>query len=111
MKRTGTQGDDLMGLLSSWLIEHELIRPSDWQAAEQELRRTFGGKLYYLRRRAARPADHLNRLAALPPDAKPAQRRAATGLGESRTRELTAVAAMLRLMPAPARTGGDDDGR
>lgn len=80
---------DLIARLRELLIERAGLPPEAWLPIERDLRREFGGRDHYVRRRSK--AEHLQRLAELPPDASVQDRCAATGLSASRAGELWAL--------------------
>ena len=85
--KTTPPGDaDLIGRLREWIIERAGVPPDVWAPIEADLRREFGGRDHYVRRRSK--AERLQRLADLPPDASAQDRCAAAELSPSRMYEL-----------------------
>lgn len=84
-----TADTDLIGRLREWVIERAAVPADVWAPIEADLRREFGGRDHYVRRRSK--AERLARLAALPPDASVQDRCAAADLSPSRMFELWAL--------------------
>lgn len=84
-----TDDTDLVGRLREWIIERAAVPPDVWAPIEADLRREFGGRDHYVRRRSK--AERLARLADLPPDASVQDRCAAAGLSARRMHELWAL--------------------
>jgi hypothetical protein len=80
---------DLIACVREWIIERAGVAPDVWAPIEADLRREFGGRDHYVRRRSK--AERLQRLADLPPDASAQARCAATDLSASRMYELWAL--------------------
>lgn len=79
--------DDLPGYVRQWLLDHADMPVTDMAAAlDADLRRQFGGGEVYIHRR--RKAEHLARLAALPPEATAREVAQALGVGRRRARAL-----------------------
>lgn len=77
---------DLIACVREWIIERAGVAPDVWAPIEADLRREFGGRDHYVRRRIK--AERLARLADLPPDASVQDRCTAAGLSASRMHEL-----------------------
>lgn len=80
---------DLIACLREWIIERAGVAPDVWAPIEADLRRQFGGRDHYVRRRSK--AERLARLADLPSDASVQARCAAADLSASRMHELWAL--------------------
>lgn len=89
VRATPTGDTDLIGRLREWMIQRAAVPPEVWAPIEADLRREFGGRDHYVHRRSK--AEHLQRLAALPPDASVQDRCAATELSARRMHELWAL--------------------
>ena len=79
---------DLIARLRELLTQRADLPADVWAPIEADLRREFGGREHYVRRRTANKTDHLRRLADLPPDASEHDRCTAAGLSARRMYEL-----------------------